>query len=126
MSDDSYTESVKNESGDSLTALGRLAAFDENVMPEDCDPKLFALTFELRSQRHKIEQSIGNIKKKVEVSNKMLSIAHTELETINDELNKNQYELEAYRVRILLKNHTFLIIQFILFKIIFSTIKTVI
>lgn len=102
MSDDSDTESVKNESGESLTALGRLAVFDENVMPEDCDPKLFALTFELRSQRHKIEQSIGNIKKKVEVSNKMLNVALAELDTINDELNKNQNELEAYRVRIIL------------------------
>lgn len=107
MSEDSYTESVKNESGDSLIALGRLAAFDENVMPEDCDPKLFALTFELRSQRHKIEQSIGNIQKKVEVSNKMLSVAHTELDTINDELNTNQSELEAYRVRILLEKSFF-------------------
>lgn len=97
--------------------------FDENVMPEDCDPKLFALTFELRSQRHKIEQSIGNIKKKVEVSNKMLSIAYTELDTINDELNKNQNELEAYRVRILFQftHHKCFLMQPILFITIISS-----
>lgn len=98
-SDDSDSESIKNGSGDSLTALGRLAVFDENVIPEGCDPKLFALTFELRSQRHEIEQSIESTKKQVELSNKSLSIALTELTTIENELKKKVDELEAYRVR---------------------------
>lgn len=78
--------------------MGKLRVFDENVLPEGCDPKLFALTFELRSQRHKIEQYIENIKKQMELSNKNLSLAYTELDIIENGLNHNVDELEAYRV----------------------------
>lgn len=79
--------------------MGRLAVFDENVLPEGCDEKLFALTFELRSQRHEIEQSIETTKINAELSNKSLSLAEAELVVIENELKKNIDKLEAYQVR---------------------------
>lgn len=82
--------------------MGRIAVFDENVLPEGCDPKLFALTFELRSLRHEIEQSVENTRRKLELSNKNLSSAHAEFDTSENELKHNLDELDAYRVRILL------------------------
>lgn len=81
--------------------MGRLAVFDENVLPEGCDEKLFALTFELRSQRHEIEQSIEKTKIKAELSNKSLCVAEAELIIIENEYKKSIDELEAYQVRIL-------------------------
>lgn len=98
ISDDSESESIKIGNEDALTTAGQLTVFDESVLPEGCDPKLFALTFELRSQRHKIEQSIENIKKQMELSNKNLCLANTELDIIENGLKQNIDELEAYRV----------------------------
>lgn len=82
--------------------MAQIAVFDENVIPEGCDPKLFDLTFELRSQRQEIEQLLETTGKKVELLNKNLSLAHSELGVIENELTNNIDELEAYRVRIYL------------------------
>lgn len=100
-SEESDTESTKNASGESLTALGQIAIFDESILPEGCDPKLFALTFELRTERHEIEQSIENTKKKIELSNKNLHIANAELVNIKNDLKEHIDELEAYRVSVI-------------------------
>jgi hypothetical protein len=96
---DSEPEFVKNGSGESLTKMGRLTVFDENILPEGCDKKLFALTFELRSQRNEIELAIEKTKIKAELSNKSLSLAEAELIMIENELKKNIDVLEAYQVR---------------------------
>jgi len=80
--------------------MNRFTVLDENVIPAGCDPKLFALTFELRSQRHSIEQSIESNKKTVELLNKSLNLAYVELDAIENDLKENVKELEAYRVRI--------------------------
>lgn len=101
-SEESEQESDKDMKKDSLTAMNRFTVLDENVMPEGCDPKLFALTFELRSQRHAIEQSLENIKKTVELSVKNLNLSYVELNVIEDDLEENLNKLEAYRVRITL------------------------
>lgn len=82
--------------------MGRLAVFDENALPEGCDPKLFALTFELRSLRHEIEKSLENTRRKLEMSNKNLSSAHVEFDISENELKRNLEELDTYRVSILL------------------------
>lgn len=82
--------------------MDRLEAFNENILPVGCDPKLHALTFKLRTQRHEIEQTIENIKKKVQASNRVLNSAKVELDITNNELRRKQNELEAYRVRFLL------------------------
>lgn len=82
--------------------MGQIAVFDENVLPEGCDPRLFSLTFELRSQRHEIEQSIENTKKKLELFNKNLSSAFSELDIIENELKQTLNELDEYRVGIVL------------------------
>jgi len=99
-SDNSNTESVINGSGESLTIMDQIAVFDENIIPKGCDPKLFNLTFELRSQRHKIKQSIENTKKKLELSNKNLALAYKELDISENELKQTLNNLEKYRVRI--------------------------
>jgi len=99
-SDELESESDENTRRDSLTTMNRFTVFDENVLPVGCDPKLFALTFELRSQRHTIEQSIENNKKAVELLNKTLNLAYVELDVIENDLKENLKELEAYRVRI--------------------------
>lgn len=80
----------------------QLAMFDENILPEGCDPKLFALTFEMRSKRHEIEQYIESIRKKVEISNSSFNSAHAEFEIIENDLKQTLSKLEAYRVNILL------------------------
>lgn len=97
-SDDSDSEFIKNESGESLMTMGQILVFDENVIPEGCDPRLFNLTFELRSQRHEIEQSIENTKKKSDLFNKNLNFALAELDSIESELKQTLDELEEYRV----------------------------
>lgn len=81
--------------------MGQIAVFDESIIPEGCDPKLFNLTFELRSKRYEIEQSIENTKKELELSNKNLSLFYIELDDIETELKQTQNDLEAYRVNIL-------------------------
>lgn len=101
-SDNSDSESVKNGSKESLITMGQIAVFDESIIPEGCDPKLFNLTFELRSKRHEIEQSIENTKKELELSNKNLSLFYVELDDIENELKQTLNDLEAYRVNILL------------------------
>lgn len=100
-SDNSNSESPKNESGESLMIMGQISGSDENVLPEDCDPKLLDLTFVLRSQRHEIEQSIENSKKKLTLFNKKLSLANAELDTIENELKQALDALESFRVRYL-------------------------
>jgi len=79
--------------------MGRIAMFDENILPEGCDPKLFDITLELRSQRHEIEQSIENSKRKLEFFDKNLSLAYAELNTIENELKQTLDALEAFQVR---------------------------
>lgn len=89
--------------------MGRLAVFDENVLPEGCDEKLFALTFELRSQRYEIEQSIEKMNIKVELLNKSLSLAEAESNMIENELKKNIDVLKTYQVcSILLELKTYI------------------
>lgn len=100
-SDNSDSESVKNGSKESLITMGQIVVFDESIIPEGCDPKLFNLTFELRSKRHEIEQSIENTKKELELSNKNLNLFYAELDDIENELKQTLNDLEAYRVNIL-------------------------
>lgn len=102
-SDESDSEFI-NESGESLTAMSRAAVFDKKVLPIGCDPKLFNITLDLRSKRYEIEQTIDVNKKKMEVLNTRLSLTHEELDAIENELQQNINELEAYRVRIVLFN----------------------
>lgn len=80
--------------------MRKILVFDENIRPEGCDPELFALTFDLRSKRHEIEQSIDTIKKKIESSNAVLLKAHVELEAIENEIQRTVQELEEHRVKI--------------------------
>lgn len=82
--------------------MGQLAIFDENVIPEGCDPKLYDLTFKLRSQRHEIEQNIDIFKKKMMSLNTNLVLANAELDITNNEMLRNRNELKAYKVRFLL------------------------
>lgn len=79
--------------------MTRFLEFDENVVPKDCDPKLHSLTFELRSRRHEIEQSISDLKQKLLTPKRMLSIAYNDLNIIHTELNQKQKGLEAFQVR---------------------------
>lgn len=73
--------------------------FDENILPEGCDPKLFNLTFELRSRKHEIEQYIESVSKKVELSNTNFNTAYAEFEIIENDLKQTLSELEAYQVK---------------------------
>lgn len=85
--------------------MGQFLMYDENVMPEGCDPKLFALTFEMRSKRHEIEQYIESVKTKLELSRKTLDLSSAELEIIENDLKKTINELETYQVNILLMQY---------------------
>lgn len=82
--------------------MSRVVVFDEKVLPLGCDSKLFNITLELRSKRYKIEQTIEDNKKKMDVLNTRLSLTYEEFDAIENELKQNINELEAYRVRILL------------------------
>lgn len=104
-SDDSVIDSTKNGSGESLTVIGELAIFDENVIPEGCDPKLYDLTFKLRSQRHEIEQNIEMFKKKIMSLNTNLVSANAELDITINEMKRNRNELKAYKVGFLLTHY---------------------
>lgn len=84
-----------------LSSMTHFQHVDESVLPSGCDPKLFALTFELRSQRHEIEQSIETNKNKFKTANNNLSLAYTELTNIENNLKKNKDKLEMNKVRIL-------------------------
>lgn len=79
--------------------MGQLVVYHESVLPEGCDPALFALTFEMRSKRYEIEENIKSEKMTMEASNKKLVIAYAELDTIENELKANLAELEEYQVR---------------------------
>lgn len=109
-SNDSDEASSKGGSGESLTVKGQLAIFDENVIPEGYDPKLFDLTFKLRSQRYEIEQNIEMLKKKIMTLNTNLLSANAELDIINNEIKRNHNELKSYKVRFLFRHgyHLFL------------------
>lgn len=72
--------------------------FDENVLPEGCDPKLFALTLELRSKRYEIEQFIDNVYNSVELLKKKLSSEYADLDIVNQELHVKIEKLDTYRV----------------------------
>lgn len=80
--------------------MGQLVVYHESVLPEGCDPTLFAFTFEMRSKRYEIEEHIKSEKMTVEASNKKLVTAYAQLDTIENELKKNLAELEEYQVRI--------------------------
>jgi len=101
-SDESDLEFI-NESAESFTTMSRVTVFDEKVLPIGCDPKLFNITLELRSKRYEIEKTIEDNKKKMDVFNAHLSLTYEEFDVIENELKQNINELEAYRVRILLK-----------------------
>lgn len=79
--------------------MGQFVIFDENVMPKGCDPKLFALTFEMRSNRYEIEQYISDMKKKVKSFHANLDIAIVGFEIVEDDLMKIQKDLEKSQVR---------------------------
>lgn len=94
--------------------MGQIAMFDENVLPEGCDPKLFNLTLELRSQRHDIEKSMENSKRKLEFFDKNLSLAYAELNTIENELKQTLDALEAFQVSYLfLQLHIYVCLKYI-------------
>lgn len=99
-SDESEPETDKDLKRDSLATINRFTMLDENVLPVGCDPKLFALTFELRSQRHAIEQSTENTKKMAQLSNKNLNLAYAKLNDVENDLKENLDQLETYKVRI--------------------------
>lgn len=80
--------------------MRKILVFDEKIRPEGCDPELFALTFDLRSKRHEIEQHIDTIKKQIELSNAVLLKLHVELDAIENEIQKIAEELEQHRVNI--------------------------
>jgi len=80
--------------------MSRFTVMDENVMPVDCDPKLFALTFELRAQRHDVERTIENVKKALELSRKRLSLNKAELDAIEGEMKEIVDKLEAHLVSV--------------------------
>ncbi|XP_050423055.1 cilia- and flagella-associated protein 44 [Adelges cooleyi] len=100
--DDSDSDTNDDVSIDSNTLFGQLL-FDETVLPEGCDPKLFALTFELRSNRYEIEQFIESTYREVEVLKKTLSVELAELNVIDNNVLIKTNQLDAYRVEKKLK-----------------------
>lgn len=79
--------------------MGQFVVFDENVMPKGCDPNLFALTFEMRSNRYEIEQYVNDTKKKVKSFMANLDTTIEGFEIIEDNLRKIQGDLEKSQVR---------------------------
>ncbi|VVC33540.1 WD40/YVTN repeat-like-containing domain,WD40 repeat,WD40-repeat-containing domain [Cinara cedri] len=102
-SGDSESESENVKSDESLTTMGELGVYHENVLPEGCDPAIYALTFELRSKRYEMEKYIDSKRKIVESLNKSLLLAYAELETLENELKQNFANLETYRIKKQLK-----------------------
>lgn len=103
VSDDtSDSELYRNKSIESLSTLAQFEHTEENELPLGCDPKLFASTFDLRSQRYEIEQLIEGHKVKLKSSNNNLNNAYAELTVIENDLNLNKDKLNINRVRILL------------------------
>lgn len=65
------------------------------MCPAGCDVKLYELTFELRSQRHLMENeandenmSIENCRSNINAMNKSLKIVEVKLQKENDELSE--------------------------------------
>lgn len=79
--------------------MGQLVIFDENVMPKGCDPNLYALTFEMRSNRYEIEQYMNDTKKKLKSFMANLDTSIEGFEIIEDDLRKIEEDLEKSQVR---------------------------
>ncbi|XP_050529600.1 cilia- and flagella-associated protein 44 isoform X1 [Daktulosphaira vitifoliae] len=101
-SDDSDSDSNDDGSIDSATLFGQMM-FDENVLPEGCDPKMFTLTFELRSKRYEIEQCIENVYNSIDLLKKKLRVKYAELDVVNQELQIKIEKLDAFRIEKKLK-----------------------
>lgn len=100
-------ELIKNKSNESITAMGQFVTHvDETVMPDQCDPTLFALTFELRSQRYEIEQAIDGTKTHLKLlTNISISLGYAELDAVEHTIKQLEIELEKTRVSILLRKN---------------------
>lgn len=93
----------KNKSNESITEMSKFFThIDETIMPDHCDPILFALTFELRSQRYEIEQAIDANKTHLKLLTSIgINSGYAELDAIEHEIKQIEIELEKTRVSIL-------------------------
>lgn len=71
---------------------------DENVCPTGCDRGLYDLTFELRDNRHKIEQSVREKLNAIEEDRRQVDSFTREIKQIEIILQQNRDELQDFRV----------------------------
>lgn len=76
---------------------------DESVCPIGCDKKLYNLTFDLRNQRHLIEQYIRQAKDDIQALNMEIKSLENNVNKINGTLaveNENLIQFTVIRIRI--------------------------
>lgn len=71
---------------------------DESTCPPGCDRQLYDLSFELRNQRHTIEQTIKNEQVKIEINRNEIDEFMKVIRTVEDEAEIMKHDLYAFRV----------------------------
>lgn len=71
---------------------------DESVCPPGCDRNLYDLSFDLRNQRHLIEQSIKSEELKIELNRKEIDSFAKEISLVNADIAVIKSELDDLRV----------------------------
>lgn len=100
-SDSSSSSSEESEEEDAGSVDSRdfgIIKLDESVCPKGCDPEIYNMTFELRSQRHAIELAIKEELKMLEMLKKEMEVHGKKVKVIEKNLQNSQEELETFQV----------------------------
>lgn len=71
---------------------------DESVCPNGCDVKLYDLTFDLRTNRHQLEETVRNEQKSIETARKEIEFLTKQIKLVEVDLNVNKEKLASFRV----------------------------